>query len=306
LGAKVNCLASRIQMIGNGGRIPISRIPPISSFEITPEVILEQHARRDGAEYGEFKPTTHLIFVYDGAPVNMEGWFGGMRRHERVHPGQVWIVPRHLTHYCAFGGPHAGVLLSIGHTVLERHTHVLSVGQLSELAPQINIEDAQLRYTLLGLLAVVKEQATPTALLADLLIQAVCIRTLTHYGRPGLSLPKLRGSLPAASLRRVLDYINSNLGKNLRLSELATICDTSLYHFVTLFKQSTGTTPYQYVLRRRIERAQKMLVERQPSILEVSLSLGFEHPNNFARTFRRLTGVTPKQFRRDNLLAKST
>jgi AraC family transcriptional regulator len=297
-------LASRIEMIGNGLKVPISERPPIGAFHLGQDVIVEQHATPGPAEYGEFAPTTYLVFLYDNEPVKIEGRFGGVSRQEQVHPGQLWVVPQHVAHYCMFGGPHGGVVLSIGSAELERHAHTLVDGQNTQLTPQINVEDAQLRHTMLGLLAVARDEPSPDALVTDLLVQAICVRILKRYGRSKPRAGIVRGGLPAARLRRVLDYIHSNLGRNIRLLELAEISSTSLYHFVTLFKQSTGLSPYQYVLRQRIERAKGMLLERKPTILDVSLSLGFEHPNNFARTFRRLTGASPTQFRRDNLVMK--
>lgn len=73
----------------------------------------------------------------------------------------------------------------------------------------------------------------------------------------------------------------------------------SLYYFATLFRQSTGLSPHQYVLIRRIERAKQLLRSTKLSVLEVGLNLGFEHQNNFARAFRRVTGTTPTHFRRE-------
>ena len=99
----------------------------------------------------------------------------------------------------------------------------------------------------------------------------------------------------------MLSYIEANLGRPITLSELSKVADMSLYYFATLFKQSTRLSPYQYVLRRRIERAKQLLRETKAAVLEISLSLGFEQPNNFARTFRRLTGTSPTRYRQ-NLL----
>ena len=100
-------------------------------------------------------------------------------------------------------------------------------------------------------------------------------------------------------LKRVLSYIEANVDRAITLSELSRVADMSLYYFATLFKQSTSLSPHQYVLRRRIERAKQLLRATETSVLEISLSLGFEHPNNFARTFRRLTGTSPTHYRRD-------
>jgi AraC-like DNA-binding protein len=108
--------------------------------------------------------------------------------------------------------------------------------------------------------------------------------------------------LPALRLKRVLAFIDANLDKNISLAELARTVKMSVYYFATLFKRSTGHSPHRYILHRRVTRARHLLRDTQLSVLQVSLDLGFEHQNNFARAFRRVTGVTPTHFRRSHRL----
>ncbi len=75
----------------------------------------------------------------------------------------------------------------------------------------------------------------------------------------------------------------------------------SLYYFAVLFRQSTGLSPHQYVLNQRVGRAKELLRDPKRSVLDVSIDVGFEHQNNFARAFRRVIGVSPTQYRRDRL-----
>jgi AraC family transcriptional regulator len=99
-------------------------------------------------------------------------------------------------------------------------------------------------------------------------------------------------------LKRVLEYIESNLDKNIALSELARVANMSLYYFAVLFRQSTSLSPHRYVLSKRVERAKELLQNPKLSVLEVSLNVGFEHQNNFARAFRRVIDVSPTEFKR--------
>jgi AraC-like DNA-binding protein len=104
--------------------------------------------------------------------------------------------------------------------------------------------------------------------------------------------------LPVARLKRVLAFIDAHLDKNITLADLATNANMSVYYFATLFKRSTGFSPHRYILHRRVLRARELLRNTRLSVLDVSLDLGFQHQNNFARAFRRITGVTPTDFRR--------
>ena len=71
----------------------------------------------------------------------------------------------------------------------------------------------------------------------------------------------------------------------------------SQYYFSKLFKMSTGTTPHQYVMRQRVERAQEHLRESRTALAEVATQVGFETQSHFTSVFRRLVGATPKHYR---------
>jgi AraC family transcriptional regulator len=107
--------------------------------------------------------------------------------------------------------------------------------------------------------------------------------------------------LPSSGLthnqaRRVLDYIESNLNRELTLRELAGITDLSPHHFARMFKQTIGVAPHRYVLERRVERAKEMLRTSSASLVEISLSMGFCSQSHFTSTFRRMVGATPTEF----------
>lgn len=106
------------------------------------------------------------------------------------------------------------------------------------------------------------------------------------------------GGLTRAQARRVLEYIESDLEREITLRELSGILDLSPYHFARMFKYTMHTAPHRYVLDRRIERAKVMLRANVASLLEVSLSTGFCDQSHFSSTFRRAVGITPKEFQR--------
>lgn len=108
-------------------------------------------------------------------------------------------------------------------------------------------------------------------------------------------------ALPSSGLtrnqaRRVLDYIESNLSRELTLSELAGIAELSLHHFARMFRRTIGVAPYRYVLERRVERAKVMLRSTRASLLNISLSAGFYSQSHFTSTFGRMVGATPTEF----------
>jgi AraC-like DNA-binding protein len=107
-----------------------------------------------------------------------------------------------------------------------------------------------------------------------------------------------RGGLPPQVLRRVREYVDTHVHRNIDLETLASNAQLSVYHFARAFKQSTGVTPHGYLLQRRVERAQELLVRTDLPLSEIALETGFADHSHFARKFRRLTGISPSEARR--------
>jgi AraC family transcriptional regulator len=112
-----------------------------------------------------------------------------------------------------------------------------------------------------------------------------------------IDVTRTGGELPAFRLRRVAEYIQENLRRELPLAELSAVVHMSPYHFARLFKRSTGVSPHRYLVRHRIDEACVLLAARTASIAEIARTVGFRTPSHFTTTFRRLTGMTPSAYR---------
>ena len=100
-------------------------------------------------------------------------------------------------------------------------------------------------------------------------------------------LEEYKGGMPKPRLNRVREFIEQNLDANISLSALAEVAGLSMYHFAKVFKQSTGATPHQYVLERKIDRAKQLLHDPNRSVLEASARTGFIDQSHFAKIFYR-------------------
>jgi AraC family transcriptional regulator len=109
--------------------------------------------------------------------------------------------------------------------------------------------------------------------------------------------PERAGRLPEASLRSVVDYVEDNLSGDLSLSGMAAAANLSPYHFARSFKRTTGLTPHQYALRRRIERAKEMLLVTDLPVGVVGRRTGFPSPSHFSQQFKRAVGLPPSALR---------
>ena len=105
------------------------------------------------------------------------------------------------------------------------------------------------------------------------------------------------GGLPPWRLQRVFTYVRDNIAREVSVAQLAKTVGISQYYFSKLFKMSTGTTPHQYVMRQRVERAQELLRDGDLALADVATQVGFETQSHFTSVFRQLVGVTPKRYR---------
>lgn len=96
----------------------------------------------------------------------------------------------------------------------------------------------------------------------------------------------------------IREYIQANLSRDISLAELAELAGLSRFHFTRSFKRSIGLPPHQYLLRQRIERAKELLALGRLPVSEIAASVGLPGPGQLARTFRRMTGITLKEFLR--------
>jgi AraC family transcriptional regulator len=126
---------------------------------------------------------------------------------------------------------------------------------------------------------------------------ALSAHVAQRYSTLTTNLETHRGGLSRLRLNRVLEYINTNLSDKLELGVLSEVVGLNLYHFARAFKQSTGETPHQYVLRRRIERAKEFLRHSRLPVVEASARTGFVDQSHFSKVFRRIVGVAPSEYR---------
>ncbi|WP_376096359.1 helix-turn-helix domain-containing protein [Roseomonas sp. CCTCC AB2023176] len=130
-------------------------------------------------------------------------------------------------------------------------------------------------------------------LLAESLVAALAMRMAHRTAAKAPATP----DLDQPRLRRVLDYIEANLGADLSLAELAEVACLSPCHLSRSFTRALGIGPRRYAQRRRVEHAKDLLRGADP-IATIAADLGFADQSHFTNVFRKETGMTPGRFRR--------
>ena len=101
----------------------------------------------------------------------------------------------------------------------------------------------------------------------------------------------------AAHLRRAKDLVDREYARPLDVTALARAAHASPAHFSRRFKRAYGETPYQYVLTRRVERAQELLRNTETTVTDICLDVGFHSLGSFSSAFHRVAGMSPTAYR---------
>jgi AraC-like DNA-binding protein len=104
-------------------------------------------------------------------------------------------------------------------------------------------------------------------------------------------------SLQRWRLKRVVEYIDVHLSARITLSDLAAAAGLSRMHFASQFRMATGLRPHEFLLRRRVRRAEELLQSTTMSIVEIALAVGFQTQAHLTTIFKRFMGSTPGRWR---------
>lgn len=142
------------------------------------------------------------------------------------------------------------------------------------------------------------EQRSPAGkLYAQTAAQMLAVHLLRHYSFEKGTFQDAAHGLTQQQIRRVIDFIQAHLGQDLSLEILAQQVGFSPYHFARLFRQTTGDSPHQFILRQRLERAQQLLKETNVPLVSVALESGFANQSHLTQAFQRYLGLTPRAYR---------
>lgn len=152
----------------------------------------------------------------------------------------------------------------------------------------------------MSLLPLVRGEQPSTLLFVEHVFEALSLHLARTYGGVGCADTSARGGLSPLQDRRVKDMMLADLRAEPTLAELAASCGLSNRHFIRAFKATSGEPPHRWLLRRKIERAQELLVQSGITISDIAALCGFADQSHFTRMFKRTSGWSPALWRRRN------
>jgi AraC-like DNA-binding protein len=108
---------------------------------------------------------------------------------------------------------------------------------------------------------------------------------------------QVQDAQPGLRIASTISYMKEHLNEPLRAATLASVANMSLPHYFVIFKRCTGSTPIDYFIRLRMERARELLATTSCSVKEIAGVLGYDDPLYFSRVFKGVNQTTPTQYR---------
>jgi AraC family transcriptional regulator len=214
-------------------------------------------------------------------------------------PGTVHVTEPAIRARCLFRGPYDVLHLHVPNTLIAECARDLPGHQApmlrSDAAPSKDMVTECLGRALLEANRIERPFGQTYVDCISIAIVARLLASASGLDRSERS----RGSSKLAPwrLKRAIDYVETRLDEPVSLAEIACSAGLTRMHFAAQFRAATGLRPHEYLLRRRIERAQEKLVATGMSLVDVALSVGFQTQSHFTSVFKRYTGQPPRAWR---------
>jgi AraC family transcriptional regulator len=181
------------------------------------------------------------------------------RKHlsSEIRGGEVFLCPAHTNHWVSWEESLNFTVLVLDTSFLKQLADEMGSFNQIELTPQWNIFEPVIQSIVNALKTDIEAGFPAGRLYGESFGTALSVHLLKNSSSFGQKLAEYSGGLSPQKLKRVLDYIEAHLAEDISLENLATLAGISLCYFSRLFKQSMQVTPHQYVIRQRIELANK-------------------------------------------------
>lgn len=255
-------------------------------------------------------PDTSLVLFTRGAVFVERRSANGPWKRQHIHQGELFLSPggsppTELRWRSLAPEPDQTLRLLLNTELLSRTAQEIADCDYTRLAliQHPGLQDPVLTQIGLALWRELEQPSPAGKLYAQTAAQMIAVHLLRHYLAVGRAFKDPSQGLTHQQMRRVMDFIQAHLAQDLSLEALAQQIGFSPYHFARLFRQTTGESPHQFVLRQRIERAQHLLEKADLPLVHIALESGFADQSHLTQAFKRHLGLTPRAYRQDRSIS---
>ena len=261
-------------------------------------IIVEQH-RLPPMELAEHSVIGHGISVNVGAQPGTFAWTRGRDgwKDRPTNPGHCRILTHGESHPSRWFQTYNEVSLILDPRFLADVVEDGLPADRIAFVTSDSVTDAAIANYAETFRAELAADAQNGVLYAETLTIGLALHLLANYGVAKPKVPAPRGKLTSFQLRRVVDFIRSQLDTDVSLIALAECARISPFHFARLFRATLGLPPHQFVLRLRLQRATRLITAGQLTLAQIAIECGFHDQPHFTRAFQRVFRMTPAKYR---------
>ena len=285
-----------------GDRFWLDRPPTLLARTASVAPIGFTRLKSDRAMQGPAKdvpPENAFSFHVALLPVAVDIWIDGRHRLTKaMSPGATFLFDLRSNPISQIHTPFDNIRFYLSQASLDELAFDQGIPRTKGLALSSLGSYDRVMYGLANALAdQVEHTSERSALFIDHIALAFYAHVMKTYGNAAVPDRPVSGGLSPWQLRRVLDFIAAHLDADPTIAELARECALSSGYFARAFRRSTGVTPHQWLVRKRIERARTLLLGSKLALADIAISCGFVDQSHFTRVFTRFEGDSPGRWR---------
>lgn len=240
----------------------------------------------------------HIILNLKHEPNRLENWRDGEHRDFLYHKNEIIVTPAGVESGWRWHVKSRCIIITLDPVKFEKFAQtelgiLLSSQQLKNLPQFLDEDITQSGVQLLDAL----KCELGSQVMFESFARVFLTKLILKYGLQAEDYDFSK-SFTAQHYKQVLDYIAANYGNNILLEDMAAQAGLSSSHFYRLFKQTIGQSPYQFLMAYRIEQSKKRLDNPNELMADIAFACGFSDQAHFSRVFKKIEGLTPKQYRK--------
>lgn len=223
---------------------------------------------------------------------------GSARADHDFAPGSLYLRNLGEDYHAEIHGSFDFVLVELSPMHVRLVAEEAGVRMFGGLTEHAAYDDPVLSNLVRALAPSLEQPDMAHGLFIDQLSMAIATHLVHRYGGHG------EPALPANALlthrleMRAKEFLDANMARDVSVGEVAESCSMSRGYFIRAFRETTGVTPYRWLLSRRVEKAKELVLQTDLPLAEIAAACGFSDQSHLNRHFTRLVGHTPGQLRR--------
>lgn len=276
------------------------------TFELSKKTCVRQKSLSHGLTWAHYRNNNeHLSYVNNKQhtlSMYLTGGYNTFRTDIKANkgaPGKFCLMPKGADSQWQVGDTQEFMHLYFDDTYIKRLAlRVFDIDPRTIDLPELTFtEDLGLEALFRHNMARANWHTNDMQLALEQVTDTILISMLQRMGNKQLKSP-LKGGLSPKICVLVCDFIQANYQRQIYLAELADLAQLSEYHFCRMFKESLAQTPQEYLTNVRIEHVKHALSYSELKLADIALKVGFSNQSHMGRYFKKLIGVSPREFRR--------